>query len=291
MAKSRLVHLILSLVLVFTMVGGFLAAQTAVLAADAPPTLTLDSKYPVLTNDSGQPYTFGVDIKYAGTDKKTFNLSAIAPPGWSASITAGYPEKRVLAVQIKPVDVNTPSTESVKVNLTPNQGNLPDPGDYITTLKVSSDSLTQSIDLKATVKAKYAFTMATDTGNLNTQANAGKENHFSFKLNNTGSASIDKINFTNNKPDGWVVNFKPDKVETLGSGQTQQVDVVITPPEGKTIAGDYMVNLQAGTGKISRNMAVRVTVATPTIWSVVGIVIIVVVIGGLAVLFMILGRR
>jgi uncharacterized membrane protein len=299
MAKSRLIHLLSSLALVFTMVGGFMAAQTAVIAQVATPTptptpqptLTLDCKYPVLTNDSGQPYSFGVDIKYAGNDKKTFNLSVTAPPGWSATITAGYPESQVSAVQISPVDINSPSTESVKVNVTPNQGNLPDPGDYITTLKVNSGSLTQSIDLKATVKAKYAFVMSTDTGNLNTQAVAGKENHFSFKLYNTGSAPIDKINFTSTKPDGWIVNFKPDKVDSLGAGQTQQVDVVITPPEGKTIAGDYMINLKADNGTSSQNMDVRVTVSTPTIWGWVGIIIIVVVIGGLAVLFMKLGRR
>ncbi len=50
-------------------------------------------------------------------DKKTFNLSVTAPPGWTATITAGYPEAQVSAVQISPVDINTPSTESVKVNL------------------------------------------------------------------------------------------------------------------------------------------------------------------------------
>ncbi len=301
MAKSRLIHLLLSLTLVFTIMGGFALTNTAAFAqtptptptptSTPQPTLTLDSKYPVLTNDSGQSFTFGVDIKYAGNDKKTFNISATPPPGWSATTTAGYPETQVSAVQISPVDINTPSTESVKVNLIPNQGKLPDPGDYTVTLKVSSGSLTQSIDLKATVKAKYSFTMTTETGNLNTQATAGKENHFSVSLINTGSAPIDKLSFTSTKPDGWIINFKPDKVDSLGSGQTTQVDVVITPPEGKTIAGDYIINLKSDNGTVSKDMDVRVTVLTPTIWGWVGIIIIVVVIAGLAVLFMKLGRR
>jgi uncharacterized membrane protein len=66
---------------------------------------------------------------------------------------------------------------------------------------------------------------------------------------------------------------------------------VITPPQGKTIAGDYMINFKADTGSISQDMDVRVTVLTPTIWGWVGIIVIVVVIAGLAVLFMKLGRR
>ena len=66
---------------------------------------------------------------------------------------------------------------------------------------------------------------------------------------------------------------------------------MITPPQGKTIAGDYMINFKADTGTISQTMDVRVTVLTPTIWGWVGIIIIVVVIAGLAVLFMKLGRR
>jgi uncharacterized membrane protein len=300
MVKSRLLYTILSLVMVLVLAGGFIASQTAVFAQDASPTptpvaaqsLTLESKYPVLTNDSGQSYAFSVDIKYAGTDKKTFDLSSSAPQGWTVTVTAGYPEAQVSAVQIKPTDPSTPSTESVKVNLSPNFGRYPQPGDYIVTLKVSSGTLTQSIDLKATVKARYAMALSTDTGNLTTKATAGKENHFSFNLTNTGSAAVEKINFTATKPDGWVVNFKPDKVDSLSSGQKTQVDVVINPPEGKTIAGDYMVSIKGDNGTVTTSsMDVRVMVESSSILGWVGIIIVVVVIAGLAVLFMRLGRR
>jgi uncharacterized repeat protein (TIGR01451 family) len=130
-----------------------------------------------------------------------------------------------------------------------------------------------------------------ENGRLSTNATAGKENHYSVSLVNTGSAAIDNVAFTSTKPDGWIVNFKPDKVESLGAGQTQQVDVVITPPEGKTIAGDYMINLTADNGTQSSELDVRVTADTPSIWGYVGIIIVVVVIAGLIVLFMKLGRR
>jgi uncharacterized membrane protein len=317
MVKSRLIRLVFSVALVVFLMGGFVLASTAAFAADptptptdtttptatptptptsspasgAQPTLTLDSTYPVLTNDSGQTFTYTVNIHYAGFDKKTFDLNITAPPGWTANVTAGYPVSQISAIQIIPTDINTPSTQSVTVNAIPDQGNLPEPGNYTTTLKVSSGSLSQSIDLKAVVKAKYSFVMTTPTGNLATQATAGNENHFSFTVTNTGSAPIDKVNFTSTNPSGWVVTFKPNNIDSLGASQTQQIDAVITPPQGKTIAGDYIINFKADTGTISQTLDVRVTVATPTIWGWLSLIIIAVVIVGLAVLFMKLGRR
>lgn len=312
MAKSRLISLILSLVLVLTVAGSFLFSQEAVFAADATPTttpvpgasgapaptptpapkpsLTLGCTYPILDANSGQSYAFSVDIKYAGNDKKTFDLSLTAPAGWNADITAGYPKSEVSAVQISPVDINTPSTESVTVNVTPNQGNPPDPGDYITVLKVSSGSLAQSIDLKSVVNATHVFTMSTASGNLNLQI-TGKQNHFSFLLTNTGAATIDNINLTSTGPKGWVVNFKPEEVKSLGAGQTQQVDAIISPPQGKTIAGDYIITFKAASGTTSQSLDVRARINEPAIWSWASIIIIAAVIIGLAALYMKLGKQ
>ncbi|HEY5501065.1 MAG TPA: hypothetical protein VIK09_03680, partial [Candidatus Humimicrobiaceae bacterium] len=59
----------------------------------------------------------------------------------------------------------------------------------------------------------------------------------------------------------------------------------------KTIAGDYMVNLNVASENSSPKMDVRVTVQTPTIWGWVGIGIIVIVIVGVAIIFAKLGRR
>jgi uncharacterized membrane protein len=299
MVKSRRIRLVFSLFLMVSLVAAVILAQTPVFAADATPTspsiaqptLVLDSTYPVISADSGQSFTFNVNIKYAGYDKKTFDLALTAPPGWTASCTAGYPVAQISAIQIISTDITTPVTQSVTVNVTPDLGNYPEPGNYTATLKVSSGDLSQTIDLRAIVRAKYEFALTTATGNLATQATAGDTNHFSFEVINTGSATLEKLNLTSTNPEGWVISFTPSSVESLGAGQTSQVDAVITPPQGKTIAGDYMINFKADTGSISQDMDVRVTVLTPTIWGWVGIIVIVVVIAGLAVLFMKLGRR
>jgi uncharacterized membrane protein len=133
--------------------------------------------------------------------------------------------------------------------------------------------------------------MDTATGNLNSQATAGSDNHTSIQVTNQGTAAIDNLSLTSTQPDGWIVKFSPDKISSIGAGQKTQVDVVITPPGGKTVAGDYMLNLTASNGTLSQTMNLRVTVLTPTIWGWIGLIIVILVIAGLGVLFMKLGRR
>jgi uncharacterized membrane protein len=319
MAKSRLVYLTLCLTLVLTLVLGFMAT-TAALAQDetttptatatpeptttpeptatpepapattptgTPASLKLESTYPSLSADSGQSFTFDFDIKYSG-DRQLFNLVSTTQPGWDVTFTSST-GKTITAVQLGPVDYTM--TEPVKVNMTPSLGQSPEPGEYPLAITVSSGTLSQTINLKATVKAKFSFEMGTPTGNLNTDAVSGKVNHTTIQVRNTGSAAIDKLAFTATNPDGWIVTFSPTQIDSVGSGQTQQVDVSITPPGGKTVAGDYMINITANNGTLSKNLDLRVTVSTPTIWGFVGIIIVVVVIAGLAVLFIKLGRR
>ena len=76
----------------------------------------------------------------------------------------------------------------------------------------------------------------------------------------------------------------------LEAGATKEVDVVINPPT-KTIAGDWAATIKAESEHFTDSVNLRVTVLTPTIWGWVGIIIVLVVIAGLAVLFRQLGKR
>ena len=133
--------------------------------------------------------------------------------------------------------------------------------------------------------------MTTSSGLLNTEANVGEENHFSILLKNSGSTAIENITLSSTKPTGWTVSFKPEKVDLLESGLSQEIDVLIEPPT-KTIAGDYEITLKAASAEYTPDsMKVRVTVLSPTIWGWVGVIIVLLVIAGLGVVFWRLGRR
>ena len=297
MVKSRFLHLFLGITVVFTLLAGFLAAPLVAAAEDATPTavtvqapaIKLTCDVPSYSDNSGVTFNYNVALTYSGNDTVITNLTTVSPPGWKPTIT--FTGKEISSIPIGPMNYGSPDSKTLSVSLSPNQGTLPDPGEYKLTLKATAGQLNQTIDLTAVVKAKYQFSMSTDTGNLATRATAGKDSHFLINLKNTGSVPLEDLNLSVSKPESWKVTFSPEKIASLGAGQSIQEDVTISPPSGKTVAGDYMITISSSNSQVSSSMDVRVTVETSSIWGLISIVIIIVVVAGLAFLFMKLGRR
>lgn len=306
MSGSRIVHYILVFALLLA-VGGGLAGNQAVLATqdgseglvslpvnqeEPPPEekLELVPLYPILRGSASTSLEFEVQLKYEGSKSKTFELAVTGvPPGWSASIKPSYGEGEIAAMTVEPFK---DYVDRVKVGFSPIWGNLPEPGNYVITLEVWSGDIRETVELTREVIAvpNYNFYLYTATGRLNTEVKAGEDNHLSLLLENSGTAAIANISLWSTKPEGWSVTFNPDKVDSLEAGLIQEVDAVITPPR-KTVAGDYSVTIRAQGKEDSESMELRVTVLTPTIWGWVGIIIVLVVIAGVAILFRQLGRR
>ena len=293
MARFQVVHYFLCFALLLAMVGGWVGTQAALAQEEPVPVeekLELESKFPVLSGESGDSFEAEVEVKYTGSERKRFDLAVSLPKDWRAYAESSYPKKQIAAIELGPAE-GYPASEKITVTFAPVYWYLPEPGEYVVTLEVSSGELRATIDLTAKVTAKYELEMTTETGRLNTEATAGRDNHFAIKLVNLGSAAIEDITFSSSKPEGWSITFNPEKLDSIESGLSQEVDVVINPPKGKTIAGDYAITINASSEKVSDRLELRVTVLTPSIWGWVGIIIVVVVIAGLAVIFRQLGRR
>ncbi len=304
MNKTKAVHYLLCFVLLFFMLAGLVGNQVALAAQEGgkdlfslppgqeepPPeeTLELESKFPVLSAESGEIFEFDVQLKYQGAERKRFEFNLITPPDWRAIAVASYPEKQIPAIEMGPAQF--PVTETIKIQFG-SPGKLPEPGDYLVILEISSGALKNTIELKGIVTARYELAMFTTTGRLNTEATAGKDSSLSILLINSGSAAIENITFSSSKPQGWNVTYSPKKVDSLDAGLTQEVNIVISPPS-KTIAGDYEVTIRAEGKEISPDsLKIRVTVLTPTIWGWIGVLIVLAVIAGVGVIFWRLGRR
>jgi len=249
--------------------------------------IEVSAQFPVVKAKSGDIFEFEVEFKYSGMEDRTFELGVIAPQNWATSIVPQYDGNEISAIRLKALEYNPPE---VTVKAVPFPWALPEPGEYVITFEVTSGDVKESLELKAIITARYEFALYTETGRLNTEAKAGEEKHVTIKLANSGSAAIEDINFTSTKPEGWLINYKPEKIESLEAGLTQEVDVVIMPPS-KTVAGDYSVTLSAISKGDKSEIELRVTVLTPTVWGWVGVLIVLVVIAGLAVMFRQLGRR
>ncbi len=304
MHSTRLLRLI-GVALSVSLIAGAVLVPAAVLAAEGdetptiPDELLVNAKFPSMTGPADSTFKFEVEFTYRTGNKvgEDFDLTVSGPQGWllyCAESTYKL-DNKVSAIHLEPYSVKQPV---VVVAVAP-FWLYPEPGDYPITLEVTSETIEESVDLTATITARYSLDADTVNGRLNTKTTAGNTATFGINVYNTGTAVLDKVTFSSSKPSGianedWKVEYDPKVVEGLGPGEDTEVQVSITPPE-KTIAGDYMVKLKFdGDPDLSSappELDIRVSVATKTAWGIIGAVIVVLVIGGLVWAFKEFGRR
>lgn len=284
----------LSLLLVSLLVFSPAVAVLAQEEEEAPPeAITLTTKHTKLEAIAGTAFEFEVDLEYTGgTEAKVFDLAVSGPQDWTTYITPTYPkDKKILDIRIEPtLPYQTAQVTKILVAVSPSYWLLPEPGEYRITVTAASGEVSGSIDLTAVITASYQMALTTPDGLLNTTATAGRDNYFTIEVLNNGSAAIDDITFSSSKPTDWTVEFSPDEIDSVAALDYQTVEVNIKPP-AKTIAGDYQITITAKGKQAEDDVAIRVSVETPTIWGWVGVAIIVVVIAGLVYVFMRFSRR
>ncbi|MGD0352464.1 MAG: NEW3 domain-containing protein [Dehalococcoidia bacterium] len=255
--------------------------------------ITLTCQYPSISTYAGSYFSYTVDLQYiGGKEPRVFDLQAKVPDGFTSSITPSYgSSSQIAAIRLDP---SKTYPDSITVTATPLSWQAAQPGEYPITVAVSSGDIKASINLKAIVTAKYDLQLKTSTGLLNTNATSGDDNYLTISVINTGTADLEKIGFSSktSAPSGWSITFDPKEIDILSVGDTRDVQVDIKPAK-KSISGDYMVTISAQPQAKNAfgSFDLRVTVLTPTIWGWVGVAIVVLVIAGLAYMFMRLGRR
>jgi uncharacterized membrane protein len=249
-------------------------------------TIELTTPYSKLEGESGASFEFEVTLNYMGAEARNFNLSAVGPSGWTTYITPSYPKDKMIGdIRLEPW-----ATSGNRISVFTISPSWVEPGEYQVTVEVSSGEIQDTLIVTPVISAKYGVSLTTPDGLLSTKATAGKDNYFTLAVTNTGSAAVDNITFSSDKPTGWTVEFSPSQIDSLIAGGSQTIDVNIKPG-AKAIAGDYQVNLTARAEKGTAEVSIRVTVETPTVWGWVGVVIIVLVVAGLAFVFMRFSRR
>ncbi|MBW2302174.1 MAG: hypothetical protein JRF57_00525 [Deltaproteobacteria bacterium] len=241
------------------------------------------TSYPVLRGPTDARFEFSLEVE-SKIDKDTiFNLIAQGPKNWDINFKPAYEQKYISSLRIK---ANQSSTMAVEVKPYP----LAQPGRYPIKVKVASDRAKAEAELVVVLTGTYKLEAGTPDGLLSLDAYQGKAANFSFYVKNTGSAAQNGIKFLSVKPENWKVEFKPEKIDVLPPGELRQIEVTITPSE-QALVGDYSVNLSVDGEKASKNLELRVTVKASSAWGWIGIGIIVMVILGLVILFVKMGRR
>ena len=245
--------------------------------------LVLTTSYPVLKGPTDTKFEFSVEVKN-NTDKDgIFNLNAQAPKNWEVNFKPAYEDKFFSSLRIK---AGQSQTMAVAVN----PYALAEPGEYPIKVNVSSDIAKAEAELNVILTGTYKLDAGTSNGLLSLTAVRGEPTNLSFYVKNSGSASQNNIRFLSFKPENWKVEFKPENIDTLAPGALKQIELTVTPSE-QALVGDYSVAVRIEGEKVNKSLELRTTVKASTAWGWIGIGIIVLVVAGLVVLFIGMGRR
>ncbi|UCB50284.1 MAG: hypothetical protein JSW56_05275 [Deltaproteobacteria bacterium] len=244
----------------------------------------ITTSYPVLEGPTDATFEFSIEVENKLDKDTVFNLGYEGPRNWDIKFKPAYEEKYFSSLRIK-----QGQSESMAVEVKPYL--LAEPGRYPLKVKVSSPEAKAEAEIMVVLTGTYKIDAGTADGLLSLrEAYQGKEANLSFYVKNTGSAKQNNVKFLSFKPENWKLQFKPERLETLAPGELKQVEVTITPAD-EALVGDYSVTLSIEGEKATKNLEFRVPVKASTAWGIIGLGIIVIVVLGLVVLFVRLGRR
>jgi uncharacterized repeat protein (TIGR01451 family) len=267
-------------------------AQSGTEKAELPITLTVQEKVPAslsFTTDlptiQGSPTTtfrYNTTLRNDGDQDLTVNLTADVPSGFVTKFMLSGQE-----VTSFPLGAN--QSKSISVELTPLSDTAA--GSYPFTVYADAGDLQANLNLTAEITGQYTLGVSGPDGRLSGNANAGKATTFQVVVSNTGTAPAQGVELSANAPSGWTVSFDPKVIDQIPAGNQIQVTANLTPAD-KAVAGDYIVTVNARTvDGATKSADFRITVATSTLWGVVGIALIAIAVGVVAMAVTHFGRR
>jgi len=247
-----------------------------------PPRLTWEVELPTLKGTPTTTFRYATTLKNEGDDELTVNLSATASELFLVSFKLTGQD--VTNIPVGPKESKSLSVEVQSIGET-------SAGAYPIEIMAQGGEAQAILSLTAEVTGQSQLLVTAPDGRLSGQANAGRETPLKVVVNNNGSASARNIELTSSAPNGWAVTFEPQQIAEIPAGQQVEVTTSVRPADN-AVAGDYMVTVRASPADGAVKSAdFRITVLTSTLWGVVGIILIAIAVGVVAMAVMRFGRR
>ena len=244
-----------------------------------------NSQFPELKGGAGTSYTFNTDLTNSGGEDMYYSLSSSAADGWTVS----FKPTDAASSDIASLSIPAGQTQGITITVKPPSDIRA--GEYSIPVLATSTTGSLSLDLKVTITGNYEMSLATNDGRLNADIQVGKETPVTLVVSNTGSADILDLTFSSTLPtSGWAVRFDQPTIESLPAGATQEV-VAFIQTDARAVTGDYAASITATSSQVDSTIDLRVAVNTSTVWGIVAVIIIVLLAGGLYLLFRKFGRR
>lgn len=235
------------------------------LADQLPAKLTLKSKLPELKGSTQSSFNYDFTVKNESGKDMLVSLAAKTPQYFQTTFTEEYGTQELSSVPIK-------AGESKDIKLQVRPPNTVEPGTYPIGVNVAAGDAKAGTLLKMQIVGQPQLTLSGRNGLMSTHAEIDKATTMPLILSNTGGADATDVKITGTTPSGWTIKFSPDTVVRLAPGKTKEVQATITP-SSESLAGDYMVDLQATSQGQSVTGDLRVSVMTSSMWGIIGAII------------------
>jgi len=235
------------------------------LSKELPARLSVETKLPALKGSAQSSFDYQFTIKNDSGKDLLVSMSAQAPRFFETSFTESYGSQQLSSVPIK-------AGESKDVKLGVRPPNTAEPGSYPITVAVSAGDANASTKLSLDIIGQPRLGLAGRNGLMSASAEISKATSVPIILTNSGGAPADGVKLSGTAPSGWQVEFDPPTIDHIAAGQTAETQVRITP-SAESLAGDYMVRLQATSQGQSVNENLRVSVTTSSMWGITGALI------------------
>jgi len=232
------------------------------LAKELPAKLTLTTKLPELRGSPKSNFEYTLTIKNDSGRNLTTSFTAEAPSNFETSFTEAYGTQELSSIPIE-----AGQSKDIKLKVRPPSSI--DAGHFPVKVTVNAEDVSATTDLALDVVGQPQLQVAGRDGLLSARAVAAKQTSLPVVVTNSGTAPADNIALHATAPTGWKVTFEPAAIDRLVPGKDTEVQALITPSD-KSLAGDYMVSVNANARGESASSQFRVTVATSTVWGMAG---------------------
>lgn len=233
---------------------------------DLPAQLAMKAKLPSLNGTATTSFEFQFTVTNQSDKDLLVKLAANAPQGFQTSFMEAYGTQELSSIPIE-----AGKDKDLKVKVTP-PANVT-AGDYPISVQAASEGASAETQMTMSIAGQPKLKLSSEDGRLNAEAEAGTASPIKLIVQNTGSAPANDIELSASPPSDWKVTFQPDKIESLAPNEKSDVQALLTP-SSKAIAGDYMTTFRANGKGDSNSADFRITVATSSMWGMVGIGII-----------------
>jgi len=232
------------------------------LAKELPAKLTVTTKLPELRGSPKSNFEYTLTIKNDAGRNLTASFAAEAPNNFETSFTEAYGTQELSAIPIE-----AGQSKDIKLKVRPPSSI--DAGHFPVTVTVKAEDASARTELALDVVGQPQLHVAGRDGLLSARAVAAKQSSVPVVVTNNGTAPAENVTLNASAPTGWKVTFEPKAIERLVPGKEAEVQALITPSD-KSLAGDYMVSVNANSRGESASSQFRITVATSTVWGMAG---------------------